>query len=193
MSEKLKPCPLCGAPGEINEMDIGVGVTNYVGCSASDDDCGCVITTPFSMKRDAVKAWNQRVPAPQSESVDVEAVKVQLAALIRWAEHANVGGNAIDLSEAKACLAALSQQEQPTEEQGCGTEGCNGDGTRTYNVSGHELTRACPGCLAAATQEQPTEEKGVCQTCNGFGSVTVHEHGPGNVKKCWECNGTGQK
>jgi hypothetical protein len=54
---ELMDCPFCGGKAELSSDGDGV----YAGCNTK----GCLlrpITDTFSIKRDAIKAWNRRAP-----------------------------------------------------------------------------------------------------------------------------------
>jgi len=67
---ELKPCPFCGNEAAVDEENlVGSGVSFFVGCN-NTEECGCQITMPFAMRRDAVTAWNYRAAASEREGED---------------------------------------------------------------------------------------------------------------------------
>ena len=57
---EIKPCPFCGAPGEVSS-DIIFGDTKwYVGCSGEKCPIVGVKTVMHQRRKDAIKTWNER-------------------------------------------------------------------------------------------------------------------------------------
>lgn len=64
MDSKLKKCPLCGG-----EAEVFLGDDWYVECKS------CLAnTTHYSVKADAIAAWNQRADAPMFTREELEAI-----------------------------------------------------------------------------------------------------------------------
>lgn len=62
----LKPCPFCGGPAAMEEVENGLrGVSFSVGCSARDEVAcmGYQSLTTFARQSEAAEAWNRRAPA----------------------------------------------------------------------------------------------------------------------------------
>ena len=61
--EPLLPCPFCGGEATLEEIPSPVGGVSFtVGCN-SDEDGTCMSyqsLTTFSLRSDAIKAWNKR-------------------------------------------------------------------------------------------------------------------------------------
>lgn len=69
MTQELKPCPFCGAPGKLDsgEMECwmaycGQGEDNIVGCPTLPE------TGFFDSRDEAVAAWNRRAAQPEEGS-----------------------------------------------------------------------------------------------------------------------------
>lgn len=66
MTDKLLPCPFCGAEATIEEVENAVGRTGSVcfsvGCNSKDEDScmGYQSLTTFSRRSEAIAAWNKR-------------------------------------------------------------------------------------------------------------------------------------
>lgn len=63
----ILPCPFCGGPASIEEVDNNGRWKFSVGCStdgngASDFCMGYQSLTTFSTRHEAVEAWNKRAP-----------------------------------------------------------------------------------------------------------------------------------
>ena len=56
MSE-LKPCPFCGSEAEHEVFDDGF----IVWCRVECKPCGVMLTAPWEVGNEAIKAWNRRV------------------------------------------------------------------------------------------------------------------------------------
>ena len=66
MSEIILPCPFCGAPGVLEEVESHVKgeVVFSVGCNSQEEaTCmGYQSLTTFARRGDAIDAWNKRAP-----------------------------------------------------------------------------------------------------------------------------------
>lgn len=80
MSEKLKPCPFCGANVRIEKRPLWEGTRGYLNCYEYDircHSCGCrvrlerndtIYRSEEEAERNAVQAWNKRAPKEENES-----------------------------------------------------------------------------------------------------------------------------
>ena len=63
MTEKLKPCPFCGAAAEIEQLHSQSGQTHMWMVSCSADDCDTLKDRSGADGRErAIAAWNRRAP-----------------------------------------------------------------------------------------------------------------------------------
>lgn len=60
MTEKLKPCPFCGAKAK----PVFRGSCNYVVCS-NEEECWCGMTCPVTTPEEAARIWNRRTNAKE--------------------------------------------------------------------------------------------------------------------------------
>lgn len=71
MLPAIKPCPFCGGPATIEEVEAKASITPgavrfSVGCSEEGDGAdlcmGYQSLTTFNTRHEAVEAWNKRAP-----------------------------------------------------------------------------------------------------------------------------------
>ena len=73
MADILLPCPFCGAPASVEETENGIGragsVCFSVGCDSKDEEncMGYQSFQTFSLRSEAIAAWNKRAPIAKAE------------------------------------------------------------------------------------------------------------------------------
>jgi len=77
---QILPCPFCGDPASVEEVEakssVGSAVRFSVGCSEGDgaDLCmGYQSLTTFNRRGEAIEAWNKRAPAGDATTLSILA------------------------------------------------------------------------------------------------------------------------
>lgn len=91
---RLKPCPFCGAPGEIARLKGTHGGWEYI-ARCTRRTCAGRIYRRWPTERHAARCWNQRPPRPEPT-----AQGAQIRALQKY----RIGVNAPDLVELRKVL-----------------------------------------------------------------------------------------
>jgi glycerol kinase len=65
VKERIKPCPFCGKPGQVEEITTAIMdcVRKSVGC-VTEECQGYQSNATFATRREAIKAWNKRARRP---------------------------------------------------------------------------------------------------------------------------------